>query len=56
MSFISPRAEYTPPVVYSRDNRSKFVFLVEARFEASVATKLHPGQPVDVRFAAGPAK
>jgi HlyD family secretion protein len=50
VSFISPRAEYTPPVIYSRENRSKFVFLVEARFDAAAAAQLHPGQPVDVQF------
>lgn len=50
VSFISPRAEYTPPVIYSRESRAKFVYLVEARFDPAVAEKLHPGQPVDVRF------
>jgi HlyD family secretion protein len=50
VSFISPRAEYTPPVIYSRDERSKFVFLVEATFENAAAALLHPGQPVDVQF------
>ncbi len=50
VSFISPRAEYTPPVIYNRENRSKFVFLVEATFEAAAAAQLHPGQPVDVQF------
>jgi HlyD family secretion protein len=50
VSFVSPRAEFTPPVIYSRENRSKFVFLVEARFDPAVAEKMHPGQPVDVRF------
>ena len=56
VSFISPRAEFTPPVIYSRENRSKFVFLVEARFDPQVAQKLHPGQPVDVRFNLGTAR
>jgi HlyD family secretion protein len=56
VSFISPRAEFTPPVIYSRENRSKFVFLVEARFDPEVAAKLHPGQPVDVRFNIASAK
>jgi HlyD family secretion protein len=56
VSFISPRAEYTPPVVYSRENRAKFVFLVEALFEPAVAAKLHPGQPVDVRFQLASSK
>jgi HlyD family secretion protein len=50
VSFISPRAEYTPPVIYSRDERNKFVFLVEATFENAAAALLHPGQPVDVQF------
>jgi HlyD family secretion protein len=51
VSFVSPRAEYTPPVIYSRESRDKLVFLVEAVFEPAVAVKLHPGQPVDVEFA-----
>lgn len=51
VSFISPRAEYTPPVIYSRENRAKLVFLVEATFAPEVASRLHPGQPVDVKLA-----
>lgn len=50
VSFISPRAEYTPPVLYNRDNREKLVFLIEAIFDPATAVRLHPGQPVDVRF------
>ncbi|HEY2800881.1 MAG TPA: efflux RND transporter periplasmic adaptor subunit [Chthoniobacterales bacterium] len=50
ISYISPRAEYTPPVIYSRESRSKLVFMVEIRFDPEVAVKLHPGQPVDVEF------
>jgi HlyD family secretion protein len=52
VSFIAPRAEYTPPVVYSRENRRKFVFMVEAVFEPEVAKALHPGQPVEVELGA----
>jgi len=48
ITFIAPQAEFTPPVIYSRDNRSKLVFLVEARPSAADAGRLHPGQPVDV--------
>ena len=48
ISFVSPQAEYTPPVIYSREARAKLVFLVEARPGAADATRLHPGQPVDV--------
>jgi HlyD family secretion protein len=46
--FISDRAEFTPPVLYSRDNRAKLVYRVEARPAPADAAKLHPGQPVDV--------
>lgn len=48
VSYVAPQAEYTPPVIYSRENRAKLVFLVEARTSAEDAAKLHPGQPVDV--------
>lgn len=50
VNYISPKAEFTPPVIYSRESRSKLVFMIEARFEPSVAAQLHPGQPVDVRI------
>lgn len=50
ITFISPQAEYTPPVIYSLESRDKFVYLIEARFDDAVAVKLHPGQPVDVTF------
>ena len=50
VTFISPQAEFTPPVLYSKDNRAKLVFMVEARPDAAQAAGLHPGQPVDVRL------
>jgi len=50
VSFVSPQAEYTPPVIYSRESRSKLVFMVEARASAADSARLHPGQPVDVRL------
>ena len=53
ISFIAPQAEYTPPVIYSRENRAKLVFLVEARPEAPDAA-LNPGLPVEVALAATP--
>ena len=52
ISFISDRAEYTPPVLYSKENRAKLVYLVEARPALDVAAKLNPGQPVDVTLPA----
>ncbi len=44
--FISPDAEFTPPVIYSIRERQKLMFLVEATPEHPDA--LHAGQPVDV--------
>jgi len=52
IDFISDRAEFTPPVLYSRDNRAKLVYRVEARPAIADAAKLHPGQPVDVTLPA----
>ncbi len=49
VSYIFPQAEYTPPVIYSKESRDKLVFMVEIVFPPEVAAKLHPGQPVDVQ-------
>ncbi len=49
VTFISAQAEYTPPVIYSKESRSKLVFLIEARPDPKDAARLHPGQPVDVK-------
>ena len=49
ISFISPQAEYTPPLIYSEASQGKLVFMVEARPAAAQATLLNPGQPVQVR-------
>jgi len=48
VNFISDRAEFTPPVLYSKENRAKLVYLVEAKPAPDVAAKLNAGQPVDV--------
>jgi HlyD family secretion protein len=50
VSFVSTQPEYTPPVIYNRDNRTKLVWLVVARPAMAVAARLSPGQPVDVRL------
>ena len=47
VSYVSSQAEYTPPVLYSKESRSKLLFLVEARLPQA---QLRPGQPVDVRL------
>ncbi len=51
ISYLSPKPEYTPPVLYNRENRAKLVFMVEAVFDPAAARDLHPGQPVDVTIA-----
>lgn len=48
ITYIAPYAEYTPPVIYSRENRKKLVFMVEASFKPEDTAGLHPGQPVEV--------
>lgn len=45
--YVSPRAEFTPPVIYSLSARTKLVFLVEARPDPT-QTPLPPGVPVSV--------
>lgn len=50
VGFISPKAEFTPPVIYSRETRDKLVFMIEAIFDSKAAATLHPGQPVDLQF------
>lgn len=49
VSFISPHAEYTPPLIYSDESRTKLVYLIEARPRPDQATQLNPGEPVAVR-------
>ena len=46
IAFIASDAEFTPPIIYSVNNREKLVFKVEARAPGGLA--LRPGLPVDV--------
>jgi len=50
ITYVSNQAEYTPPVIYSNENRAKLVFMIEAHPQPADAAKLHPGQPVAVRL------
>ena len=47
ISYIAPRAEFSPPVIYSEKARAKLVFLVEALLPVS-DKPLPPGLPVEV--------
>ena len=51
ISYISSEAEYTPPVIFSNETRSKLVYLIEAYPTPKDAVRLHPGQPVSVSVA-----
>jgi HlyD family secretion protein len=49
VSFVAREPQFTPPVIYSLEQREKLVFLVEARMEAP--GPIRPGMPLDVRIA-----
>jgi HlyD family secretion protein len=51
VSFIARSAEFTPPVIYSLQERAKLVFMVEAL--PNEPEKLRVGQPVDVALDTG---
>lgn len=50
ISFISPTAEYTPPLIYSEQTNYKLIFRVEAAFKPADAVQMHPGQPISVKY------
>ncbi|ALL13151.1 secretion protein HlyD [Caulobacter henricii] len=52
ISWVSPRPEFTPPVLYGRGSRDRLVYQVEAR--PSAPRSLNPGLPVDVEPLAVP--
>jgi HlyD family secretion protein len=47
ITFISPKAEFTPPVIYSIESRKKLVFMAEAT-PKKFDERLRPGLPVSV--------
>jgi len=53
VTFIARSSEYTPPVIYSLEQRAKLVFMIEAR--PAQPDKFRVGQPVTVTLATGPA-
>lgn len=54
INFVSPEAEYTPPVIYSNETRHKLVFMIEATPPADPTLDLHPGQPIMVSKGSRP--
>lgn len=51
VDYIAPQAEYTPPVIYSRETRARLIFRIEAAPTPADASLLHPGIPLDVSLA-----
>lgn len=54
ITFVATAAEFTPPIIYSKDSREKLVYRVEAR-PLGEAARLNVGQPVDVTLGAVPS-
>ncbi len=54
ITFVSPDEEFTPPVIYSSQNRAKLVYRVEARPDPGQDMALRTGQPVDVFLEGAP--
>ncbi len=48
ISYIASEPQFTPPVIYSREEREKFVFLIEARIDPGAAVR--SGLPVSVEI------
>lgn len=49
ISRLASEAEFTPPVLFNRDNRGKLMFRIEGRYPEPV--HLTPGLPVEVRLS-----
>jgi HlyD family secretion protein len=54
VSFMSRTSEFTPPVIYSTEERSKLVFMIEARPQRP--DRLRVGQPVSVALVPAEAR
>jgi HlyD family secretion protein len=52
ITFMASSAEFTPPVIYSRDERTKLVFLIEATPEKPQEFRV--GQPIEVAMTQAP--
>lgn len=50
VSFISDRAEFTPPVIFSQQRRERLVFMIEALPTPKQAVFFKAGQPIQVHW------
>ena len=51
INYISKIAQYTPPIIYSREDRQDLIFRIEARIDTPNLNRLHLGQPVYLALA-----
>lgn len=51
INYISNIAQYTPPIIYSREDRTALVFRVEAQVDSPDLEKIHLGQPVTLELS-----
>jgi HlyD family secretion protein len=50
ISYISNNAEYTPPIIYSREERQHLVFRIEIKIDSPNLEKIHLGHPVTLEL------
>lgn len=48
--YIAKIAQYTPPILYSREERQKLVFRIEASIDKPELDKIHLGQPISLEI------
>ncbi len=53
INYISSMAQYTPPIIYSRENSHNLVFRVEGRIDNPDLKQLHLGQPISLERVNG---
>lgn len=51
INYISKVAQYTPPIIYSREDSHNLVFRVEARIDKPNLNQIHLGQPITLELA-----
>ena len=50
ISYISNTAQYTSPIIYSREERQRLVFRVEVKIDSSDLERIHLGQPISLEL------
>ncbi len=50
ISYIANIAQYTPPMIYSRESREELIFRIEARIDHPHLNRIHLGQPISLEL------